>query len=314
MDQLIRYRAYPDNNPATAATVDYTYAYGPLGRRWSKQNTLAAGATQFYWSGANLIGENNNGVERRYLLEGVTLTGFVENGETYHYLKDHLGTAHEIADESGDTLWQGDYTSFGEVAKTINLVDNNLRFAGQYEDRESGLYYNYYRYYDPDTGRYITSDPIGLAGGINTYAYVGNNPLMYADPLGLWSLGIEAYAGIGGGVNISYSNGTLEVTGRLGVGIGGGASFDPDGTPSPHSQDCGSGYIARTSWNASAGVGVGPFGVGGSATLAVGNAVTTPVGGGYTSVTDLGSISNSRSMGVRIGVSGGVDIGSYTNW
>ena len=90
LDQLIRYRLYPDNNPATVATIDYTYDYGPLGRRWSKQNTLAAGATQFYWSGANLIGENNGGTVRRYLLEGVTPTSFVENGQVYHYLKDHL--------------------------------------------------------------------------------------------------------------------------------------------------------------------------------------------------------------------------------
>jgi RHS repeat-associated protein len=61
----------------------------------------------------------------------------------------------------------------------------NLRFPGQYYDEETELVYNYFRYYDPNTGRYITSDPIGLQGGLNTNAYVDNNPLRYIDPYGL---------------------------------------------------------------------------------------------------------------------------------
>ncbi|MCP4553646.1 MAG: RHS repeat-associated core domain-containing protein [Bacteroidetes bacterium] len=76
--------------------------------------------------------------------------------------------------------------------------DNPLRFPGQYYDQETGLYYNHYRYYNPETGRYITSDPIGLEGGLNTYAYVEGNPLIYADLYGLAKKYNENY-GPGGG-------------------------------------------------------------------------------------------------------------------
>ena len=80
---------------------------------------------------------------------------------------------------------------------------------GQYYDQETGLFYNYFRYYDPDKGRYITSDPIGLAGGLNTYGYVGGNPLFGVDPFGLrrqvnlghgWTGGIDTF-NVGGGAS-----------------------------------------------------------------------------------------------------------------
>ena len=69
--------------------------------------------------------------------------------------------------------------------RTSRRSVQSLRLPGQIEDEETGLHYNYFRYYDLSTGRYITSDPIGLAGGLNTYTYVGGNPLYLVDPLGL---------------------------------------------------------------------------------------------------------------------------------
>ena len=99
------------------------------------------------------------------------------------------------------------------MAETINLVDNNLRFAGQYQDRESGLYYNYYRYYDPDTGRYITSDPIGLQGSINTYLYAEANPLKYTDPDGrlpvIAFVAVPAVGGLAQGIATAVQGGSF---------------------------------------------------------------------------------------------------------
>ncbi len=185
LNQLIGYQVYPDNAPTTAAITHYSYHYGPLERRWRKTNHIANTTTEFYWSGSRLIGENKSGVVRRYILEAITPVGFIENGDVYHYFRDHLGTAHEITDNNGGLVWQGNYNSFGEVSEVVNVIDNNMRFAGQYWDEEAGLHYNYYRNYDPSLGRYLQSDPIGLAGGINTYGYVNGNPLKYIDPYGL---------------------------------------------------------------------------------------------------------------------------------
>ncbi|MCP4127870.1 MAG: hypothetical protein GY753_12505 [Gammaproteobacteria bacterium] len=103
----------------------------------------------------------------------------------YYYHNDHLGTPQALTDESQAVVWKGDYQPFGELQTSIYTVENPLRFPGQYYDGETGLYYNYFRTYDPATGRYLESDPIGLEGGLNTYAYVGGNPLIRIDPKGL---------------------------------------------------------------------------------------------------------------------------------
>ena len=104
---------------------------------------------------------------------------------------DHLNTPRYMTDLDQTEVWRWDSKAFGNTVPNedpdgdLITTSLNLRFPGQYFDGESGLYYNWNRYYDPEIGRYITSDPIGLQGGINTFGYVGQNPVRYVDPTGL---------------------------------------------------------------------------------------------------------------------------------
>ncbi|STQ89881.1 RHS repeat-associated core domain-containing protein [Iodobacter fluviatilis] len=107
-----------------------------------------------------------------------------------YYHVDHLGTPQTLSDENGEIAWSAEYKAWGEAqvviseaAKTAG-INNPIRFQGQYFDEESGLHYNRHRYYDPEIGRFISSDPIGLMGGFNTHAYAPN-PTGWIDPLGL---------------------------------------------------------------------------------------------------------------------------------
>jgi RHS repeat-associated protein len=107
-------------------------------------------------------------------------------GNMYYYGNDKLGTPQIMTDSTNTVVWEADYKPFGEADVNPNSsVVNNFRFPGQYYDVETGLHYNYNRYYDPSTGRYLTPDPIGLRGGLNLFAYVLNNPVNMIDPEGL---------------------------------------------------------------------------------------------------------------------------------
>jgi RHS repeat-associated protein len=139
----------------------------------------------------NLIAESSlNGIitkEYIYLdsqpLAMITST----NGESiFFYHNDHLGTPKVMTDLPGNVVWKANHAPFGKAEIIINTIENNLRFPGQYYDGETGLHYNWHRYYDPTTGRYLTPDPIGLAGGINPFVYSYNNPVNFTDPLGLF--------------------------------------------------------------------------------------------------------------------------------
>ena len=97
-----------------------------------------------------------------------------------------------VTDDDQNVVWQGDNDPFGKATETVAVAEQNLRFPGQYLDRESGLHYNYFRVYDSSTGRYVESDLIGLNGGMLTYGYAYANPIVYADPYGLCPMCIVA--------------------------------------------------------------------------------------------------------------------------
>jgi RHS repeat-associated protein len=109
----------------------------------------------------------------------------------HYYHNDRLGTPQKTTDSAGNVSWAAQIDPFGKATPTTAFITQNLRFPGQYYDEESGLHYNIARLYDPNLGRYLQSDPIGLAGGINTYTYVRNNPLNLIDPEGLEDSGLN---------------------------------------------------------------------------------------------------------------------------
>jgi RHS repeat-associated protein len=186
----------------TAGTIVGTYVYNGMGEQVQRQTSIT---TRFVYDEAGqLIGQYDNAgvaIQQYVWLEGmpvgtiVSPTQAATANERLKYVEsDQLGTPRAIIDPTRQlAIWRWDETKegFGDHAPIADpdldgtSLAFDLRFAGQRYDQASGLHYNYFRDYDPATGRYTQSDPIGLMGGISTYGYVGGNPLSLADPSGL---------------------------------------------------------------------------------------------------------------------------------
>ncbi|WP_230970566.1 RHS repeat domain-containing protein [Nitrogeniibacter aestuarii] len=193
------------------------YVYDGLGRRVGKVNygtsALPYNIQYAYDLDNHLIGEyQQDGTPiREYVWLGDLIVAVIDtnpDGSTTAYAveTDHLGTPRLLTDATQQARWRWMSPPFGDVLPAedpsgLGKVTFNLRFPGQYYDRESGLFYNWNRFYHAGTGRYLQSDPIGLAGGWNTYGYVGGNPLSYSDPTGEFAQYIPWILG-GGGVGI----------------------------------------------------------------------------------------------------------------
>ena len=202
------------------------FDYDPLGRRIRKHD--AFGTTYFLWDGIHLLQEQRGNDRATYVYEPEShvplarvdnrvdcgrnaaandpVIGNVQpssNSAVYFFHNDVCGMPEELTTASGEIAWQAEYRTWGNTlteswvavaAEGCIPLPQNLRFQGQYADRETGLHYNTFRFYDPDAGVFISPDPIGLLGGNNLQHYAAN-PIRWADPLG-WYNG-EGVRGLG---------------------------------------------------------------------------------------------------------------------
>ncbi|BEO70882.1 hypothetical protein SMQE32_17010 [Serratia marcescens] len=189
------------------------YHYDALGRR-SRKAVRYKGKTEqttrFLWQGYRLLQEQRDEGSRRSWsydpaspwspLAALEQAGDSRSADIYWYHTDLNSAPLEVTDAAGNLCWSGQYDTFGKLqGQTVAgaakrqgaQYQQPLRYAGQYQDDESGLHYNLFRYYEPEVGRFTTQDPIGLRGGLNLYQYAPN-PLMWVDPLGLMSCSTDA--------------------------------------------------------------------------------------------------------------------------
>jgi RHS repeat-associated protein len=170
--------------------------YDPLGRRITK--SWQGATTEYHWDHHRLAAERApDGAVRVYVYadaDALVPFMFVDyesddapaaSGRRYFLFTNQIGAPIRVDEERGATVWEADVDPYGATAvRPESTIDLALRFPGHYEDREIGLFYNRFRHYSPVLGRYLQSDPMGAAGGVNLYAYPAN-PLTTVDLFGL---------------------------------------------------------------------------------------------------------------------------------
>jgi RHS repeat-associated protein len=181
---------------ATNGGVTATYTYNALGQR-VRRATSAATSLYVYDESGHLAGEYTAAgalIQETVWLGDMPIATLRPNGSggvvLYYVHADHLNTPRLVTDTSNNLRWRWESDAFGAIPPNVNpaglgTFEYGLRFPGQQYDGLMGLHYNYFRDYDPATSRYVESDPIGLRGGANTFAYVMSNPLMQTDMRGL---------------------------------------------------------------------------------------------------------------------------------
>lgn len=196
----------------TGGVTETRFDYDPIGRRIASDETRQgaeyAQRKRFVWQGLRMVQEVRESGVSSYVyspdemytplaridafIGGALAAAAIEtarqSARIYHFHTDAIGTPLEVTDEAGELSWAGRYTAWGKVdhgedAALVARIDQPIRFPGQYADEGTGLHYNTFRYYDPDVGRYVGQDPIGLYGGTNLYGYCPN-PTGWYDPLG----------------------------------------------------------------------------------------------------------------------------------
>jgi RHS repeat-associated protein len=167
---------------------EWEYKYDAFGRRFLKK--CASKGRRFLWSGDSIIQElPEQGPVVAWIMKPRSFVPLakVQQGLLFPIITDHLGTPREMFDSSGKLVWAASLSAWGRIQRIHTAPSGDdcpIRFQGQWFDEESGLHYNRFRFYDPALGRFLTPDPIGVAGGKNLYQYVAN-PVGGVDPLGL---------------------------------------------------------------------------------------------------------------------------------
>ena len=176
--------------------TDATYSYDFSNRLVKK--TIGGNDTWYLYDGAKILAEFNNSgqLQRNYNLPpgNFDLLGITEANTSYTALTNHQQTPVYVSNNAQTPIWKANYQAFGKTIIDEDVDNNGItfslshRFPGQYYDEETGLNYNWHRFYNTETGRYISPDPIGLNGGINLYGYSSEDPFNRIDPDGLKDL------------------------------------------------------------------------------------------------------------------------------
>ena len=160
--------------------------------------------TRFVWDGSHLLQEVQPDGRYTYLytdpdsyeplaqVRNHTNTEGESKQEIHYFHCDQIGIPREMTDEDGNLVWFGNYTGWGRLEEETKVTDSAyqpFRLQNQYADHETGLHYNFFRYYEPDVGRFVNQDPIGLLGGENLY-WFASNITSWIDPLGWQSMSV----------------------------------------------------------------------------------------------------------------------------
>ncbi|MDH0173216.1 RHS repeat-associated core domain-containing protein, partial [Stenotrophomonas sp. GD04145] len=178
------YNAFNRMSRANIAGQVTDYLINAQGQRVAKANATAT--SRYFYSDQNqMLAELSNNTWTNYLWFNGELVGLSRNGQLNFVHTDHLGRPDFVSSPQQATVWKAYNYAYGRSVQQDDIGGLNIGFPGQYYDAESGLWYNGFRDYDASIARYVQSDPIGLAGGLNTYAYAAANPIQRTDPLGL---------------------------------------------------------------------------------------------------------------------------------